>query len=103
MAGRGFQPVPADVRLTAEEEELSKILHMVGDGAQGGKRVEVPFDSIAPKPRSVVDAQSAGDLRFPSAAPGRRGCRPSAWAGAWPSMRWSPARPVRVNPRCCTR
>jgi hypothetical protein len=60
-----FQQFPLQLDPPPSEEELTQILHKVGKGAKDAKRVEVPFDLIAPKPDQLWTSDSTSDLACP--------------------------------------
>ena len=45
----GFKQLPLQLDPPASEEQLTELLHKVGAGAREAKRVEVPFEQIAPQ------------------------------------------------------
>ncbi len=47
------------------EEELTRILHVVGKGAKEAKRIEVPFEIIAPQNGQFWSGNSASDVAVP--------------------------------------
>ena len=44
----GFKQLPLQLDPPADEDRLTELLHKVGEGARAAKRIEVPFDVIAP-------------------------------------------------------
>ncbi len=60
-----FSKFPLKLDPPPGDEELTALLHKVGQGAKEAKRVEVPFDIIAPKPDSLWTEESSGDLHVP--------------------------------------
>jgi hypothetical protein len=65
-----FSRFPLKLDESPNDEALTKLLHRVGEKAREAKRVEVPFDSIAPKPAQFWSLKSAADLQV---AVGRSG------------------------------
>lgn len=65
-----FNQFPLSLDPAPMDEELSKILHLVGKGAREAKRVEVSFDVIAPKPAQFWTLKSDEDV---AVAVGRSG------------------------------
>ena len=57
-----FDKFPLSLDPAPTDDELSKILHLVGKGAREAKRVEVAFDLIAPKPPQFWTLKSDGDI-----------------------------------------
>jgi S-DNA-T family DNA segregation ATPase FtsK/SpoIIIE len=57
-----FNKFPLTLDAAPSDEELSKILHIVGKGAREAKRVEVAFDLIAPKPAQFWTLKSDEDV-----------------------------------------
>jgi DNA segregation ATPase FtsK/SpoIIIE, S-DNA-T family len=57
-----FNRFPLTLDPPPDDDELSKILHLVGKGAREAKRVEVAFDLIAPKPAQFWTLKSDGDV-----------------------------------------
>ncbi|MFM2164485.1 MAG: hypothetical protein RL325_922, partial [Planctomycetota bacterium] len=57
--------VPIEFDAPLAESELLPVLARVGREARNAARVEVPFESIAPKPDQVWSLSSAGGLRVP--------------------------------------
>jgi len=57
-----FNKFPLTLDTAPTDDELSKILHVVGKGAREAKRVEVAFDLIAPKPSQFWTLKSDGDV-----------------------------------------
>ena len=66
---RWKDPVFGQFALTVDpqpgEEELTRILHVVGKGAKEAKRIEVPFDIIAPQNGQFWSSDSALDVAVP--------------------------------------
>ncbi|MBV8781147.1 MAG: AAA family ATPase, partial [Phycisphaerae bacterium] len=60
-----FKQFPLVLDPPASDEELTQILHKVGQGAKDAKRVEVPFDLIAPKADQFWTSDSSKDLVVP--------------------------------------
>jgi hypothetical protein len=60
-----FKQFPLKLDPPPSEDELTAILHKVGKGAKDAKRVEVPFDLIAPKPDQLWTSDSASDIACP--------------------------------------
>jgi S-DNA-T family DNA segregation ATPase FtsK/SpoIIIE len=60
-----FRQFPLKLDPPPSEDELTAILHKVGKGAKDAKRVEVPFDLIAPKPDQLWTSDSTSDLACP--------------------------------------
>jgi S-DNA-T family DNA segregation ATPase FtsK/SpoIIIE len=60
-----FRQFPLKLDPPPTEDELTSILHNVGKGAKDAKRVEVPFDLIAPKPDQLWTSDSTSDLACP--------------------------------------
>jgi energy-coupling factor transporter ATP-binding protein EcfA2 len=60
-----FKQFPLKLDPPPTDEELIAILHKVGKGAKDAKRVEVPFDLIAPKPDQLWTSDSTSDLACP--------------------------------------
>ncbi len=58
-----FRRFPLTLDAPPEEDELTKIMHQVGKRAREANRVEVPFDTIAPKPEQFWTQKSASDLQ----------------------------------------
>jgi energy-coupling factor transporter ATP-binding protein EcfA2 len=58
-----FQQFPLSLDPAPGEDELTKLLHQVGKKAKEANRVEVPFDSIAPKPPQFWTLKSSGDVQ----------------------------------------
>ncbi|MDP9172666.1 MAG: FtsK/SpoIIIE domain-containing protein [Planctomycetota bacterium] len=65
-----FSRFPLTLDPPPTDDELSEILHKVGKGAKEANRVEVPFDSIAPKPPQFWTMRSGSELNV---AVGRSG------------------------------
>jgi hypothetical protein len=65
-----FSRFPLSLDPPPTDDELTQILHKVGKGAKEANKVEVPFDSIAPKPKDFWTMKSGGEL---SVAVGRSG------------------------------
>ncbi len=57
-----FNRFPLSLDPPPDDDQLSKILHLVGKGAREAKRVEVAFDLIAPKPPQFWTLKSDGDV-----------------------------------------
>jgi hypothetical protein len=57
-----FRQLPFTFDPPPSEDQLTKILHKVGAGAKEAKRVEVPFDVIAPAPDKVWSGSTAAEL-----------------------------------------
>jgi hypothetical protein len=57
-----FNRFPLTLDPAPTDDELTKILHLVGKGAREAKRVEVAFDLIAPKQTQYWTLKSDGDL-----------------------------------------
>ncbi|MGD0461056.1 MAG: FtsK/SpoIIIE domain-containing protein [Tepidisphaeraceae bacterium] len=57
-----FNRFPLSLDPPPTDDELSKILHLVGKGAREAKRVEVAFDLIAPKPAQFWTLKSDADV-----------------------------------------
>ena len=66
---RWKDPVFGQFDLTVDpspgEEELTRILHVVGKGAKEAKRIEVPFEIIAPQNGQFWSSNSANDVAVP--------------------------------------
>jgi hypothetical protein len=60
-----FKQFPLILDPPPSDDELTKILHKVGKGAKDAKRVEVPFDLIAPKPDQLWTSDSTSDVACP--------------------------------------
>ncbi|MGE5608402.1 MAG: FtsK/SpoIIIE domain-containing protein, partial [Bacillota bacterium] len=60
-----FQQFPLTLDPPASEETLTRILDLVGTCAKDAKRVEVPFDTIAPSPEQLWSLSSTDELRVP--------------------------------------
>ncbi len=60
-----FRQFPLKLDAPPDEETLTKILQAVGKHAKDAKRVEVPFDTIAPKLKDFWTLQSNEELRVP--------------------------------------
>jgi ABC-type dipeptide/oligopeptide/nickel transport system ATPase component len=58
-----FKRFPLTVDEPPEEEELTKLMHLVGKKAREAKRVEVPFTSIAPKPDQFWSLNSTSEFQ----------------------------------------
>ena len=76
----------------------------IGDAAKKAKRVEVPFEVIAPtSPTSTGPGTAGASSTSPSAAPAPPSSRTSSSARGPRSTSSSPARPAPVSRRSCTR
>ena len=60
-----FRQFPLQLDTPPDEETLTKILQSVGKHAKEAKRVEVPFDTIAPNIRDFWTLHSNEELRVP--------------------------------------
>ena len=60
-----FKQFPLTLDPPPADEEATQILHKVGQGAKDAKRVEVPFDLIAPKDGEFWSSDSSKDLVVP--------------------------------------
>ena len=60
-----YQQFPLTIDPAPDEETLTQILQAVGSKAKDAKRVEVPFDTIAPKVSDFWTMRSDGELRVP--------------------------------------
>jgi hypothetical protein len=60
-----FEQFPLAVDSPPPEDALTRILTVVGHYAKDANRVEVPFDSIAPKPEQFWSGDCTGELRVP--------------------------------------
>ena len=98
-----FKRFPLTLDEPPEEDDLTKLMHIVGKKAREANRVEVPFTSIAPKVPQFWTLKSNSEFQVAIGRSARRGCRPSDWEKGRRSMRWWPAKRVLVNRRCCTR
>jgi hypothetical protein len=58
-----FQQFPLTLDPAPSDEELTKLLQQVGKKAKEASRVEVPFESIAPKPPQFWTLKSSGDVQ----------------------------------------
>jgi DNA segregation ATPase FtsK/SpoIIIE, S-DNA-T family len=65
-----FQQFPLKLDDAPSDDELTDLLHQVGKKAKEAKRVEVPFDTIAPQASQFWTLKSAGDVQV---AVGRMG------------------------------
>ena len=57
-----FQQFPLTLDPPPTDDELTSLLQKVGKGAREAKRVEVPFENIAPKPDQFWTLHSDGDV-----------------------------------------
>ena len=57
-----FKQLPLHLDEPATEEQLTAILHKVGAGAREAKRVEVPFDQIAPPPGKMWTSSTTKEV-----------------------------------------
>ncbi len=60
-----FRQFPLILDGPPTEDFLTQILHVVGEEAKRAKRVEVPFDTIAPSPDEIWSRSTAEDLLVP--------------------------------------
>ncbi len=60
-----FQRFPLHVDPPPEEQVLTRLMDLVGRAAKEAKRVEVPFESIAPKDDEFWSLSSKSELRVP--------------------------------------
>jgi S-DNA-T family DNA segregation ATPase FtsK/SpoIIIE len=60
-----FKQFPLKLDPPPTDEELTALLHKVGKAAKDAKRVEVPFDLIAPKADQMWTSDSASDVACP--------------------------------------
>jgi hypothetical protein len=60
-----FRPLPLTLDQPPREEVLTEILHKVGAGAKEAKRVEVPFENIAPPPQDVWSRSTTSEFDVP--------------------------------------
>ena len=60
-----FEQFPLAVDPPPAEESLTNILNVVGRHAKDASRVEVPFETIAPKPEQVWTGDCTSELRVP--------------------------------------
>jgi hypothetical protein len=60
-----FKQLPLKLDLPAPEEVLTEILHKVGAGAKAAKRVEIPFEMIAPPPDKIWSRSTATEIDLP--------------------------------------
>jgi hypothetical protein len=60
-----FQRFPLQLDLPPTEEILTRLVQVVGREAREAKRVEVPFESIAPQPGKLWTASATTELRVP--------------------------------------
>jgi hypothetical protein len=60
-----FKQLPLQLDSPPSEESLTEILQKVGVGAKEAKRVEVPFEVIAPKPEKMWTGSAAGEVDVP--------------------------------------
>ena len=60
-----FGRFPLSVDSPPDDEQLNRILHTVGAAAKAAKRIEVPFDLIAPKNGEFWSADASDDLHVP--------------------------------------
>jgi len=60
-----FSRFPLTLDPPPSEEFLTRILHVVGRHAKEAKRVEVPFETIAPSPSKIWSSNSREDVAVP--------------------------------------
>ncbi len=61
-----FRQFPLKLDPPPSEDDLTKIMHIVGKGAKNANRVEVPFETIAPQlPSDFWSLSSRDELRVP--------------------------------------
>ncbi|UCD30220.1 MAG: cell division protein FtsK [Planctomycetota bacterium] len=60
-----FRQFPLTLDTTPAEESLTRIMHVVGQGAKDSNRVEVPFGTIAPSGDKCWTSDSGEDLCVP--------------------------------------
>src|SRR5205823_9260179 len=60
-----FKRFPLTLDPPPSEEVLTKLVQVVGREAREAKRVEVPFESIAPQPDKIWSASATDELRVP--------------------------------------
>ncbi len=60
-----FRPLPLTLDAPPAEDVLTEILHKVGAGAKEAKRVEVPFEQIAPAGDKLWSRSTTSELEVP--------------------------------------
>ncbi|HEY2826662.1 MAG TPA: FtsK/SpoIIIE domain-containing protein, partial [Pirellulales bacterium] len=60
-----FEKYPLALDRPPAEEQFNQLVHVVGRGAKAAKRVEVPFDHVAPPKDRWWTGDSAGGIRVP--------------------------------------
>jgi len=60
-----FRQFPLKIDPPAEEDDLTKIMHIVGKGAKSANRVQVSFDTIAPHDKEFWSMSTREELRVP--------------------------------------
>ncbi|MHC4443250.1 MAG: FtsK/SpoIIIE domain-containing protein [Planctomycetota bacterium] len=60
-----FRQFPLELDVPPVEDWLTRVMHIVGAGAKESKRVEVPFETVAPSQDKCWSADSSEDLRIP--------------------------------------
>ncbi len=97
-----FRKFPLTLDPPPSEDFLTRMLDVVGRHAKVAKRVEVPFEAIAPSSEDFWSGKSNSEIVVPMGAWAPRACRTCGWGAAWRSTRCWPARQARANRRCCT-
>ena len=99
-----FEKYLLTVEQPPPEERFTQIVQLVGENAKDSRRVEVPFERIAPEDDKWWKRQHGRrESISPSAAPAQRSCSICASGRARRSTFSSPAKPAPANRRCCTR
>jgi DNA segregation ATPase FtsK/SpoIIIE, S-DNA-T family len=60
-----FEKYPLQLDRPPAEEQFNQLVHIVGRGAKAAKRVEVPFDHVAPPKDKWWTGDTAGGIRVP--------------------------------------
>jgi DNA segregation ATPase FtsK/SpoIIIE, S-DNA-T family len=60
-----FEKCPLQLDRPPAEEQFNQLVHIVGRGAKAAKRVEVPFDHVAPPKDRWWTGDTAGGIRVP--------------------------------------
>ena len=98
-----FRPFPLTVDQTPDEDRFTRIVHMAGESAKDSRRVEVPFEYIAPSENMFWAGSTKNGFDVPLGRAAQRSCSGCGLGTVRRSMCSWPARPARVSRRCCMR